>query len=272
MVNRTLPPSQDRPVQVTGDPHCGQTTDALMAAFVETRDPSLRDLLADRYDRVVQWLAGKFASGSVPMEDLLQMGRIGLLQALDRYDPARGVKFITYAISMIVGEIKHYYRDCAWGVRVPRRLQELYASLPRVEEELSAWLGRPPTLPEMAQRLGVSEERIAAAMELGSAYQPQSLNVSAGQEEWETNEVLQELVGEKDVRLEAIVEYESLERALAHLDRRKRAIVRRRYFEEWSQSEVARELGISQMHVSRLEREALAQLRERLGREQESCP
>jgi RNA polymerase sigma-B factor len=253
----------------TGDRTKENVTEHLLAEFIETRDPKLRDLLARRFDRVVQWLANKYACGNVATDDLLQMGRIGLLQALDRYDPERGVKFITYAISMIVGEIKHYFRDCAWGLRAPRPLRELYAALPHVEETLYSRLGRSPTLMEMAEHMGVTEERIAAAMELGSAYQPQSLNAYQVFEDWETNEELQDLLGSTDERIDAVVEYEPLHRAMMMLDKRKRGIVLRRYFEEWSQTEVARELGISQMHVSRLEREALEQLRRVLGAELE---
>jgi RNA polymerase sigma-B factor len=253
-----------RPAATTlpaADPVSDEETERLLTEFVATRDPQLRDALAQRFDRVVQWLSRKFARGTVPIEDLVQMGRIGLLQALDRYDPERGVKFLTYAISMITGEIKHYFRDCAWGLRVPRQLQELAVALPRVEEGLYTKLGRSPTLTEMAESLGVTEEQIAAAMELGSAFQPQSLNVCHPFGDWESHEELQDLLGSADRRLEAVVEFEPLYSAMKGLDERKHWIVRRRYFEDWSQTEVARELGISQMHVSRLEREALNQLR-----------
>jgi RNA polymerase sigma-B factor len=243
------------------DPVGDAETDRLLTEFVETRDPRLRDALAQRFDRVVQWLSRKFARGTVPIEDLVQMGRIGLLQALDRYDPDRGVKFLTYAISMITCEIKHYFRVCDWGLRVPRQLQELAVALPKVEEGLYSELGRSPTITEMAECLGVNEEQIAAAMELGSAFQPQSLNVGHPFGDWESHEELQDLLGGSDERLDAVVEFEPLYAALEGLDERKHWIVRRRYFEDWSQTEVARELGISQMHVSRLEREALKQLR-----------
>jgi len=243
------------------DPVSDAETERLLNEFVATRDPQLRDALAQRFDRVVQWLSRKFARGTVPIEDLVQMGRIGLLQALDRYDADRGVKFLTYAISMITGEIKHYFRDCAWGLRVPRQLQELAVALPKVEEALNSQLGRSPTLTEMAEHLGVNEEQIAAAMELGSAFQPQSLNVCHPFGDWESHEELQDLLGSPDQRLDAVVEFEPLYTALQGLDERKHWIVRRRYFEDWSQTEVARELGISQMHVSRLERQALERLK-----------
>jgi RNA polymerase sigma-B factor len=189
------------------------------------------------------------------------MGRIGLLHAMDRYDPTRGVKFLTYAVSTVVGEIKHYFRDCTWGMKVPRHLQELASSLPRVEEDLYGQLGRSPTLDEMAQRMGVTEEEIAGAMELGRAYQPQSLDTTVEFEDGESHEARQDFLGCPDGRMEAVVEFAPLRVALRKLDERKQWIVQRRFYEEWSQAEVARELGISQMHVSRLEREALRDLK-----------
>jgi RNA polymerase sigma-B factor len=247
------------------DPYDDAGTERMLAQYARTREPHLRDELCRRYDNLVQSLASKFARRGAPIDDLLQMGRIGLLHALDRYDPTRGVKFLTYAVSTVVGEIKHYFRDCTWGIKVPRHLQELAASLPRVEEELYGKLGRSPTLDEMAERMGVTAEEIASAMELGRAYQPQSLDATVEFEDGESHEARQDFLGRSDARLDAVVEFAPLRRALGVLDERKQWIVQRRFYEEWSQAEVARELGISQMHVSRLEREALGQLRHALN-------
>lgn len=251
------------------DPYDDAGTERMLEEYARTRDPRLRDELTRRYDNLVQSLANKFARRGAPIDDLLQMGRIGLLHALDRYDPTRGVKFLTYAVSTVVGEIKHYFRDCTWGMKVPRHLQELAAALPRVEEELYGRLGRSPTLDEMAERMGVTEEEIASAMELGRAYQPQSLDAAIEFEDGESHEARQDFLGRQDTRLEAVVEYAPLRSALSVLDERKQWIVQRRFYEEWSQAEVARELGISQMHVSRLEREALGQLRLALAADRE---
>jgi RNA polymerase sigma-B factor len=236
-----------------------------LAEYARTRDSALRERLALRLDGIVHWLARRYARDSVPLDDLIQVGRIGLLQALDRYDPDRGTRFVTYAVTMISGEIKHYFRDMLWDVRVPRDLQELYRAAPRAEEAIRARVHRTPTLSEVAAHLGVPEERIAAAMELGSAYQPRSLSSVPAFEDWDGSESLQDRLGGPDPELEAIIEFGALRSAMQRLDRRKRWILRRRYFEEWTQTEVARELGISQMHVSRLEREALGQLRRSLG-------
>lgn len=232
-----------------------------LAEFARTRDAKLRERLALHWDGVVHWVARRFAGPNVPMDDLIQVGRIGLLHALDRYDPQHGARFVTYAVTMISGEIKHYFRDLQWEIRVPREMRELYRAIPRVEDELRTELGRAPTMSEMATRMEISEESLAAVMELGSAYRPDSLNTTPAFEDWEGSESLQDRLGGPDPDLEAIVEHAALRGALSRLEDRKRWILHRRYFQEWSQAEVARELGISQMHVSRLEREALGQLR-----------
>jgi len=213
-------------------------------------------------------MAARFCRRGAPLEDLIQVASIGLIQALDRYDPHRGVKFTTYAVSTIVGEIKHYFRDCTWSVKVPRQLQEIAANLARVDELLSRKLGHSPTVSDLAAHFGVSEEEISEAIELDRAYTPYSLDAEMGAENGEVNDRLQDLLGRVDDRLQAIVEHSALHGALAGLEERKKWILRRRYFDEWTQIEVSRELGVSQMHVSRLEREALRELRLKLSREQ----
>lgn len=257
------------PAQNSFDANDDAVTERLLTEYVVTRDPRQRDELARRYDRLVHWLAHKFAHRGAPTDDLIQMGRIGLLHALDHFDPLRGVSFRTYAVSTILGQIKHFFRDCTWIVRVPRHLQEIAASLPRVEEALCAKFNRAPTVGEMAEHLGVPEEEIVSAMELGRVYQPKSLDALMEFDDGERAQSFGDTLGRPDDRVEALVEYASLRTAMNGLDERKRQILQRRFYEQWSQTEVARELGISQMHVSRLEREALGQLRALLTGEQE---
>jgi RNA polymerase sigma-B factor len=151
---------------------------------------------------------------------------------------------------------------------VPRQLQEIAANLARVDEMLSRKLGRAPTVSELAAHFGVSEEEVSESIELDRAYTPYSLDAEMGSDSGEVNDRLQDLLGGPDERLQAIVEHSALHRALASLEERKNWILRRRYFDEWTQIEVSRELGVSQMHVSRLEREALKELRLKLSREQ----
>jgi RNA polymerase sigma-B factor len=249
---------------VTGSPQTrppSGSEEPLLDAYWRTHDPGLRDPILKQYENLINSLAAKFARGGVPMEDLVQVASIGLVNALDRFDPQRGVKFVTYAVSTMVGEIKHYFRDYTWGVKVPRHLQEIATNLPRVEEELHARFGRSPTIRELSERFRAREEDVLEAMELGHAYQPQSLDARIEFENGDGTDRIQDLMGADDARMEAVVEYAPLMAAMGCLDERKRQIVKLRYFDEWSQSEVGRELGISQMHVSRLERQALAELR-----------
>lgn len=240
----------------------------LLADYWRTRDPKLRDPILKQYENLINSLAAKFTRGGVAMEDLVQVASIGLLHALDRFDPERGVKFVTYAVSTMVGEIKHYFRDHTWGLKVPRHLQEMATNLPRVEEQFYGRHGRSPTIAELAERFHTSEEDVLQAMELGHAYQPQSLDARIEFENGDGTDRVQDLMGAPDARMEALIEHAPLMAALDSLDERKRQILRLRYFDEWSQSEVGRELGISQMHVSRLERQALEELRAAMGAEQ----
>jgi len=242
--------------------------EALAACFAETRDPALRNRLIEVHQSLVEGMASRFCRRGAPLEDLIQVASIGLIQALDRYDPQRGVKFTTYAVSTIVGEIKHYFRDCTWSIKVPRQLQEIAANLTRADEMLNRKLGRPPTVSELAAHFSVSEEEVSEAIELDRAYVPYSLDAEMGAENGEANDRLQDLLGGPDARLQAIVEHSPLYGALDGLEERKQWILHRRYFDEWTQVEVSRELGVSQMHVSRLEREALRELRAKLSREQ----
>jgi RNA polymerase sigma-B factor len=239
--------------------------DEQVARYARSRDARLRERLIERQRGMVEALASRFSRRGAPMEDLVQVGTVGLIMALDRFDPSMGVKFSTYAISTIVGEIKHFFRDCTWAVKVPRQLQEIAANLPRVEEKLCCRLGRTPSIRELAAYFNVTEEELLEAMDLDQAYSPYSLDAELSAESGDTSERLMDVVGGEDQGLTAIVEYAPLRAAMSRLDARKQWILQRRYFDEWSQNEVSRELGISQMHVSRLEREALTDLRRALG-------
>jgi RNA polymerase sigma-B factor len=261
MARASLTNATTTPVSGASDANDDAVTERLLNEYVVTRDQGQRDELAQRYDRLVHWLAHKFSHRGAPIDDLIQMGRIGLLHALDHFDPTRGVSFRTYAVSTILGQIKHFFRDCTWIVRVPRHLQEIAASLPRVEEALCARLNRAPTVGEIAESMGVPEEEVVSAMELGRAYQPKSLDALMEFDDGERAQSFGDMLGRPDERVDAVVEYASLRTAMNGLDERKRLILQRRFYQQWSQTEVARELGISQMHVSRLEREALGQLR-----------
>jgi RNA polymerase sigma-B factor len=240
----------------------GLSGEELASWYARTRDAEVRELAIHRHRNLVEILGAKMVRRGVSVDDLVQVGTIGLILALDRYDPNRGVKFSTYAVNTIVGEIKHYFRDCTWVVKVPRQLQEIAATIHRLTEEHSRRGDRAPTIGELAQLMGISEEVIVEAMELEVVYSPYSLDAHLGQDDSEQHERLNEVLGRSDLRLDSMVNYAPLWRAIDDLEPRKRWILRRRYFDEWSQSEVGRALGISQMHVSRLEREALRELKQ----------
>ena len=235
---------------------------ALLCEYARTRDLEVRDQLVRLHERMVRYLAGRFGSGAgTSPEDLVQVGYIGLLAAIDRFDPDKGVSFVTFAVPTILGEIKRYFRDQTWGLKAPRRLRELGLSLRKLREQLEQRLGRPPSVAEMAEAAGVTEERLLQAMDLDRVYQPASLDAHLADESSDDRSSFWDAIGRHDPGLNAIEEREMLRRALDRLDQRQRSIIYFRFFEDASQAEVARRLGISQMHVSRLERQALQRLK-----------
>ena len=193
------------------------------------------------------------------------MGFVGLLMAIERFDPERGLEFSTFATPTIVGEIKRYFRDKSWAVRIPRRLQELNQRSRLTGERLQQELGRQPSVQELADAMGVTPEEILAAYEASPAQQTVPLDSPAGSDEGGDSPMLVDRLGGTDANLERVEVRELLDSAMQHLSPRERQIMYLRFVEELPQSEVAKRLGISQMHVSRLQRAALEQLRNRLG-------
>ncbi len=232
----------------------------LFRRFHKSRDPALRDELVLAHESLAIYLARKFADRGEPLEDIVQVARIGLLKAVDRYDPTRGIEFTTYATPTIVGEIKRHFRDKLWAIRVPRRLRELNYTLMRAVEELSQRLGRSPTIQEIAGATGVPFDDVLEALEVGRAYSLISLDAEPSEGDEEHAVSLIESVGGEDPALEHLEDRATLQWALGMLPERLRQIVHMRFFEDLSQAEIARRLGISQMHVSRILREALARL------------
>lgn len=234
----------------------------LFVKFAETRDPAVREELILSYSSLAAYLARKFANRGEPIEDLTQVAHIGLLKAVDRFDPTRGIQFTTYATVTIVGEVKRHFRDKFWTVRVPRRLRELNNSLMKSVESLSQRLGRSPTIPEIAEETGVPFEDVVEAFELGRAYNPASLDAELAEGDEDHGTSLMDYLGGEDPELIRLEDRHTLEDALRSLPERQHEILRLRYYEGMSQADIARKLGISQMHVSRIQREALKRLRE----------
>jgi RNA polymerase sigma-B factor len=218
-----------------------------------------RDSLVALHLPLVEHLARRFAGRGEPLDDLVQVGTIGLIKAVDRFDTGRGVEFSTYATPTVVGEIKRHFRDKGWAVRVPRRLQEVRLSLSTASEELSHQLGRAPTVAEIAARLSVSEEDVLEGLESANAYSTVSLDAGTGADD-EVGAML-DTVGVDDAALEGVEYRESLRPLLAGLAPRERQILVLRFFRNMTQSQIAAEVGISQMHVSRLLARTLEELR-----------
>jgi len=229
------------------------------AEFAESRDPALRDELIEAHLGLAEYLARRFANRGEPLDDLVQVASVGLLKAVDRFDPERAVEFSTYATHTIVGELKRHFRDKGWAVRAPRRMQELYLRLGKIVSTLSQQLGRSPTIQELASEAQVSEEEVLEALEAGQAYRFASLDApSPGDDDGES---LATHLGEEDAGMVDAEHRAALSPLISRLPQREQRILHLRFFEGLTQSEIASRLGISQMHVSRLLARSLAQLR-----------
>jgi RNA polymerase sigma-B factor len=224
------------------------------------RRQDVRGRLVELHLPLVEYLARRFAGRGEPLDDLIQVGTIGLIKAVDRFDRDRGVEFSTYATPTVVGEIKRHFRDKGWTVRVPRRLQELRAALSGATADLTQALGRAPTVAELAHQLGIGEEEVLEGLESANAYTAVSIEASDG----EGGLSVADTLGEYDESLEGVEYRESIKPLLASLPPRERRILMLRFFGNQTQSQIAADLGISQMHVSRLLARTLAQLREQL--------
>jgi RNA polymerase sigma-B factor len=209
---------------------------------------------------LVEHCARRFRNRGEPLEDLVQVGTIGLIKAIDRFDLDRGVEFSTYATPTIIGEIKRHFRDRGWAIRVPRRLQELRMQIGAATAELTQSLGRSPTPRELAEALDCSVEDIVEAIESGNAYSTLSLDV-ADEGGDEGGSSMLDLIGIDDEGLEHIEIRESIKPLLEALPTREKRILLLRFFKNRTQSEIAEEIGVSQMHVSRLLSRTLDQLR-----------
>ncbi|HTV74184.1 MAG TPA: SigB/SigF/SigG family RNA polymerase sigma factor [Candidatus Acidoferrales bacterium] len=246
-----------------------RTRDAFVRlSEARARDPHgaqterLREELVVAHLNLVRYLAMKFTNRGESIEDLIQVGTVGLIKAIDRFDIERGVEFTTYATPTVVGEIKRYFRDKGWAVKVPRRLQELNLAVNKAVEKLTVELGHSPTVAELARHLSASQEEILEAQELGQAYNLLSLDTEiSGSGNDSTTHTLAEYVGQNDAGLELFEDKANLERAFEVLAPRERIIVYLRFYESVSQTEIAKRLNCSQMHVSRLQARALEKLK-----------
>jgi len=230
----------------------------LFGRYKANRDPALREQLVMTYLPLARTIARRYQSPRVPAEDLVQVATIGLMKAIDRFDTDRGVAFSSYAVPTMVGEVQRYFRDHTWGVRPPRDLQERAQKLLAINRTLSAELGRPPSAGEIAERLQLSLEDVVEALQACDARDTTSLDRPrvVGEE----TDTLADTIGGDDGEFDRVEQAITADLLMTRLDAREREIIRLRFHEDLTQSEIGERIGCSQMHVSRLVRGAIAKL------------
>lgn len=242
-----------------------QLTRELFVRYRLEGDELARDELITMYLNLVKYLASRFRNRGEPIDDLVQVGTIGLIKAIDRFDIERQVEFTTYATPTIVGELKRYFRDKGWAIKVPRRLQELSFKVNKTIDALTQRLQRSPTIEEIADELEVTPEEVLEAMETSEAYNFVSLESDRG--DGSDSFSILEYIGKDDQLMAIVDDRATLSAALKHLTAQEQRVLYLRFFEGLTQTEIARQLDISQMQVSRLLRKTLRVLRENIVKE-----
>ncbi|MFC8958014.1 RNA polymerase sigma factor SigF [Streptomyces sp. NPDC057101] len=223
----------------------------------------VRNTLIEMNMSLVRYAAGRFRARGDEMEDIVQVGMVGLIKAIDRFDLSREVEFATFAVPYIVGEIKRFFRDTTWAVHVPRRLQEARVELAKATDELSSRLGRAPRVAELAPLMNLSEEEVVEAQVAANGYNSTSLDATIGGADSEDDDAaLADLIGREDPAIELFEDFHTLAPLVEALDERDRVLLHLRFVEELTQTQIGERLGVSQMHVSRLLARSLNRLRE----------
>jgi RNA polymerase sigma-B factor len=245
----------------------GESSDAdqLLEVYASTRDPAVRDQILEAYLPLSYHLAQRFRNRGEPMDDLAQVAALAMVKAIERFDPDRGVRFSTFAVPTIVGELKRHFRDRVWAVRVPRRLKDLRVTMAAEISDLGQVLCRSPTIAEIAERLGVSEEEVIEVVEAGAAFRTESLTpvaLDGSDDAADDAGWVAAALAVHDRSADLVDDHDELRRLLDALPERERTIVYLRFFEGLTQSQIATQVGVSQMHVSRLLQRSLIKLRE----------
>jgi RNA polymerase sigma-B factor len=236
----------------------------LLVLYHTGGDPAAREALVERFLPLARQLARRYQRGGEPLDDLVQVASLGLLKAIDRFDPARETAFSSFAVPTILGELKRHFRDKGWSVRVPRDLQELAVKVDRIGEEMSRELGRAPTPAEIGEAVGVSTEQVLEAREASAAYRAVSLDRPRDDDDEEAGGIA-DSVGIEDPGFSVAEDAATVQRLMRVLSEREREVLRLRFEEDLTQSEIGARVGVSQMHVSRLIRQSVARLREAAG-------
>ena len=268
---RRLSAVSDAPIQgsqLTAEDRALRTREdrRLLLRYHQHGDAAAREELVERFLPLARQLARRYQRTNEPLDDLMQVASVGLVKAIDRFDPERGTAFSTYAVPTILGELKRYFRDSGWAVHVPRGMQERVMKLDTAAQELHRRIGRSPSPKELGTELGLSEEEVLEAMEAASAYDAVSLEQQKGDPD-ESKDTFQDSLGTEEERYELVEYGAAIAPTLKALTPRERLILHLRFVEDLTQSEIAERIGVSQMHVSRLIRRSLTRLRAVADRE-----
>ncbi|HLM35285.1 MAG TPA: SigB/SigF/SigG family RNA polymerase sigma factor [Gaiellaceae bacterium] len=255
------PPSGERAVRAQEDRR-------LLVRYHREGDPAAREQLVERFLPLARQLARRYQRGGEQLDDLIQVASLGLLKAIDRFDPGRETAFSSFAVPTILGELKRHFRDKGWSVRVPRDLQEMAVRVDRIADEMSREIGRAPTPGEIAERTGTSLEQVLEAREASAAYRAVSLDRPRSEDE-EEGDSFADAVGAEDPGFGHAEDAATVDRLMRVLSEREREVLRLRFEEDLTQSEIGQRVGVSQMHVSRLIRQSIARLREEADQEHE---
>ncbi|HET6506562.1 MAG TPA: SigB/SigF/SigG family RNA polymerase sigma factor [Baekduia sp.] len=235
-------------------------TDAqLLAAYAETRDPHLREALVERFLPLARSIAKRYRKAEEPFDDLLQVASLGLLKAVDRFDPARGIAFSSFAVPTIVGELRRHFRDRCWSVRPPRELQERALEVDKYRTELTSRLGRSPSVREIGQALELADEQVLEALQAQQGMRAASLDAPRGNGD-DQDATLADAHGILDPELMRAEHRATISRLFERLDERERRVLRLRFQEDMTQEQIGKIVGVSQMQVSRIIRGAIAKL------------
>jgi RNA polymerase sigma-B factor len=232
----------------------------LFARYLEDQDPRAREQLVERFLPLARQLARRYQRAEEPFDDLVQVASLGLIKAIDRFDPAREVAFSSYAVPTILGELKRHFRDRTWSVRVPRDLQELALRVDRAVANLSRDLRRSPSVPEIADMVGATEEQVLEALEAAGAYRATSFDAPRGSDD-DPGETLGDAYGSEEQGFDLAEDRATLDRLLNAVTPREREVLRLRFEEDLTQAEIGERIGVSQMQVSRLIRQSISRLR-----------
>jgi RNA polymerase sigma-B factor len=239
----------------------------LLERYAQEGSPIVREELVERFMPLARRLAARYAGGAEPFDDLVQVASVGLVKAIDRFDPARGTAFSTFAVPTILGELKRHFRDRGWSVHVPRDVQERILKVERAMSELPAKLGHSPTVRDIAERIEATDEEVLEAMHAAQGHHAVSLDATSTMGDGDEPGPLRDRIGEEDLAFETVEYGEAIGPVLQEISERDRKVLHLRFVEDLTQSEIAEQVGVSQMHVSRILRATVDKLRQRIPEE-----